>query len=233
MVKKELLMKNRILIVAAHPDDEVLGCGGTVARLVREGAQASTLIMGEGITSRDPARDRNMRKSELNHLKSCVIHANKELGIKNTFIHDLPDNRFDTVPFLDVVKIVESVVNIVNPSIIFTHFPDDLNIDHGITYNAVLTAARPLPGSCVKSIYAFYVPSSTEWKYPLSFSPNVFFDIEPTLNIKIRAMQRYRNELKKYPHPRSLSGIKVCAQFFGINSGMKYAEPFVCVRELK
>jgi LmbE family N-acetylglucosaminyl deacetylase len=226
-------MKNKILIVSAHPDDEVLGCGGTVARLVKEGYQAYTLILGEGITSRDEKRDRAKRETEIQKLKDQAKKANKIIGVEEVFMYDFPDNRFDTVPLLDIVKVIEKIKNDIKPDIIFTHYGKDLNIDHQITYKAVITATRPVVGEPVKEIYSFEVPSSTEWNFPLSFSPDVFFDISETMDIKIKALEEYKTELREYPHPRSLEGIKINAQSWGLKIGVKYAEVFKCIRIIK
>jgi len=220
--------KPSILIVAAHPDDEILGCAGSVAKLIKDGYEVFSLILGEGITSRD-AKDKN----DLNKLHEHARKASKSLGIKKLFIHSLPDNKFDTVPLLDIVKFVEKVKKEVKPVIIFTHYVNDLNIDHQITYKAVLTATRPITEETVKEIYSFEVLSSTEWNYPLSFSPDVFFDITETIDLKLKAMKEYKTELKSAPHPRSLAGIKLSAKIWGMKVGMKYAEAFKSVRILK
>ena len=230
---KKIKENKTILIVAAHPDDEVLGCGGTIARLIKEGFEVYTLILGEGITSRDDMRDRKRREEEITELKGEAKEANKILGVKEVFFYDFPDNRFDTVPFLDIVKVIEKVENSINPEIIFTHYEMDLNIDHQITYRAVITATRPLKEETVKEIYSFEIPSSTEWRYPLNFSPDVFFDISTTIDIKIKALEKYKTELKKYPHPRSLEGVKLIAKNWGIKVGLEYAEAFKVVRILK
>jgi len=226
-------MKNKILIVSAHPDDEVLGCGGTVARLVKEGYQAYTLILGEGITSRDENRDRAKRETEIQKLKSQAEKANKIIGVEEVFMYDFPDNRFDTVPLLDIVKVIEKIKNDIKPKIIFTHYEKDLNIDHQITYEALITATRPVVGEPVKEIYSFEIPSSTEWNFPLSFSPDVFFDISETMDVKLKALEEYKTELKNYPHPRSLEGIKINAESWGLKIGVKYAEVFKSVRIIK
>jgi len=230
---KKIKENKTILVIAAHPDDEVLGCGGTIARLIKEGFEVYTLILGEGITSRDDMRDRKRREEEITELKGEAKEANKILGVKEVFFYDFPDNRFDTVPFLDIVKVVEKVKNSINPEIIFTHYEMDLNVDHQITYRAVITATRPLKEESVKEIYSFEIPSSTEWRYPLNFSPDVFFDISTTIDIKIRALEKYKTELKKYPHPRSLEGVKLIAKNWGIKVGLEYAEAFKVVRILK
>lgn len=222
--------KNRVLVVVAHPDDEVLGCGGTVARLVKEGYEVYLLILGEGITSRDEKRDKSKRGKELKELREQIYSANRIIGTQEVFIHDFPDNRFDTVPLLDIVKVIEKIKNKLKPDIIFTHYWEDLNIDHSITCRAVLTATRPLLDETVKEIYSFEILSSTEWNCPLSFTPNVFFDISDTIGLKQKAMKKYKSELKKYPHPRSLEGIRLNAECRGMKVGLKYAEAFENVR---
>ncbi|MEQ8189541.1 MAG: PIG-L family deacetylase [Candidatus Eremiobacterota bacterium] len=226
------MKNNRILIVASHPDDEILGCGGTVARLIKDGYEAYTLILGEGITSRDRERDRQKRENELEELKKQIHQANEVIGIKEVFIYEFPDNRFDSIPLLEIIKVVELIKNDVKPEIIFTHYENDLNIDHQITYKATLTATRPLIGETVKEIYSFEILSSTEWNYPLSFSPDVFFNITDTLELKLNAMNKY-SELRDFPHPRSLEGIKINAKYWGMRVGNGYSEAFECVRIVK
>lgn len=223
----------RILVVAAHPDDEILGCGGTVARKVKNGCEAYTLILGQGIVSRYEKANSQKIRDQIEELKKCVYAANEIIGVKEVFTHDFPDNKFDTVPLLDIVKIIEQIKGKVKPSTIFTHYEKDLNIDHQITYKAVLTATRPLPNEVVKEIYSFEVLSSTEWSYPTTFAPDVFFDISDTIDIKIKAMSEYKSELKEFPHPRSLRAIELNAEVWGMRVGLKYAEAFKCVRWIK
>ncbi|MBN1793551.1 MAG: PIG-L family deacetylase [Candidatus Omnitrophica bacterium] len=225
-------MKHNILIVAAHPDDEILGCGGTVARLIKEGHAAYTLLLGEGVTSRDEERDPKKRGKEINSLRNQAQQANAALGVKEVFIHSFPDNRFDTVPLLDIVKVIEKTKEKVKPALVFTHYANDLNIDHRITCAAVLTATRPVLDETVKEIYSFEVPSSTEWNYPLSFSPNVYFDISQTIDVKLQAIKQYVSEIKEPPHPRSQEGVELNARMWGMKVGLGYAEAFTCVRRL-
>jgi LmbE family N-acetylglucosaminyl deacetylase len=220
----------KILIIGAHPDDEILGCGGTIARLVKEGNIAYSVILGEGITSRYNKREVQKSNNELNELNNQMYKANKIIGIKKVYKFEFPDNRFDTIPLLDIIKTIEKIKNDIRPDIIFTHYKDDLNIDHKITYEAVLTATRPMKNEPVKTIYSFEVPSSTEWKYPLNFSPNVFFDISKTIKEKLNALSVYQSEIKEYPHPRSLKAIKAYAQTWGIKVGFDFVEPFKLVR---
>lgn len=226
-------MNKRILIVAAHPDDEVLGCFGTVARLIQEGYEAYTLILGEGKTSRDEKRNVQHRYNELEALNEETQHANHTIGIKKIFTCNFPDNRFDSVDLLDIIKAILRVKEEVQPDIIFTHYEHDLNIDHQITYKAVLTATRPIKNESVKEIYSFEVLSSTEWNYPLSFNPDTYFDITSTLELKIKAMQSYTSELCTFPHPRSLEGIELHAKYHGMRVGLSYVEAFKTIRCIK
>jgi LmbE family N-acetylglucosaminyl deacetylase len=222
---------NNILVVAAHPDDEILGCGGTIARLVAEGNQVFTLILGEGVTSRggDPCEQRKA----LDCLREEAVKANAIIGVKDVFFFDFPDNKFDTVALLDIVKVVEKVKVQIAPDIIFTHYNNDLNIDHQFTYRAVITAARPINGETVKEIYSFNTFSSTEWGFPTSFSPDVFFDIKETIQLKIKALEEYKSELRKPPHPRSLESIKLFSQACGAKTGLDFAEAFKTVRVVR
>ncbi len=221
-------MPKKILIVAAHPDDEVLGCFGTVARLIKEGYEAYTLILGEGKTSRD-----DIDENELKTLKDEIKKANQIIGIKKVFTQNFPDNRFDSVDLLDIVKVIEKVKNEIKPDIIFTHYEKDLNIDHQITYKAVITATRPMKGESVKEIYSFEILSSTEWNYPLSFSPDTYFDISKTIDLKLKAMKEYKSELCSFPHPRSLEGIKINGKYWGMRVGTEMVEAFKCIRTIK
>jgi len=223
----------KVLVVAAHPDDEVLGCGGTITRLIKNNFEAYTLILGEGITSRDDVRNRKKREKEISVLKKQIKKANRIIGVKEIFTSDFPDNRFDDISLIDIIKAIEKIKDIIKPDIIFTHYENDLNIDHRLTYQAVLTASRPLKDETVKEIYSFEILSSTEWNYPLSFSPDVYFDITDTLEIKKKAMSEYQFELREFPHPRSLESIELSAKFWGIKIGLKYAEAFKCVRIVK
>ena len=223
----------KILVIAAHPDDEVLGCGGTIARLSQD-CDIYTLILGEGITSRDISDEE--KKEELNELKKQLNEANKILGAKKVFFEDFPDNRFDTVPLLDIIKSIEKVIQKIKPDGIFTHHCRDLNIDHQITHKAVLTAVRPIGDYSVKKILSFEVLSSTEWNYQNQnnvFIPNTYIDISETLNKKLEAMEWYKTEIRDYPHPRSLEGIKILAKKRGLEVGLKYAEAFNLIRSVE
>jgi LmbE family N-acetylglucosaminyl deacetylase len=224
-----------ILVVAAHPDDEVLGCGGTIARLAKEGHDVYIAILGEGITSRYERREQADRGMvEALHARSREVAD--LLGAKDLFVYDLPDNRFDTVPLLDVVKVIEGLVKRFQPQVIYTHHGGDLNIDHVVVHRAVLTATRPIQGQSVLDVYAFEVPSSTEWSFQQfmpSFRPNVFVDITHTLDIKVQAMSLYDTEVRLFPHPRSPEAIRAIARQWGTVVGCEAAEPFELIRSVR
>lgn len=224
-----------VLVVAAHPDDEVLGCGGTVARLAQEGHAVHIAIMAEGITSRHAQRDQADAK-QLSRLHQQAHAAAAEMGAKDVVLFKLPDNRLDTVPLLEVVKLVEGLVDKLAPKVIYTHHPSDLNVDHGLINRAVLTATRPVAGGSVHEIYAFEVPSSTEWSFHQlgpAFRPNVFVDIADTLEKKIDAMACYDSEIRNFPHPRSQDALRAIAMRWGSVAGCKAAEAFELVRSIR
>jgi len=225
----------KVLIVAAHPDDEVLGCGGTIARLTKEGHEVYCLLLGEGVTSRYTQRE-TVVENELKRLKLGAEQAAKILGIKKVFFRDFPDNRFDAVPLLTIVKAVEEVKEEIKPAIIYTHHQGDLNIDHQITFKAVLTACRPMKDETVREIYSFEVASSTGWSSPNAqnyFIPNVFTDIVETLDKKIKALKAYEGEIRKYPHPRSPEILRAIAMRWGSTVGCDAAEAFELIRAIR
>lgn len=221
-----------VLVVAAHPDDEVLGAGGTIAQLAADGEQVTIAILGEGITSRYSTRA-EADDDALLSLKDASRRAVERLGAADLRLYDLPDNRFDSVPLLDVVKIVEELVDSVNPATIYTHHPGDLNVDHGVVHRAVMTATRPAMGASVGSIYAFEVPSSTEWAFGQlepRFRPTVFVDVSATLEAKVEAMEAYESEARTFPHPRSPEALRALARVRGSSVGLEAAEAFEVVR---
>tara|TARA_Y100000589_G_scaffold38509_2_gene32260 strand:- start:1893 stop:2576 length:684 start_codon:yes stop_codon:yes gene_type:complete len=227
-------MGKRILVIVAHPDDEVLGAGASISNWCTEGHEIYTLILGEGITSRNNSRDLNRDQKELEELASAIHLANNELGVKEVFTEQLPDNRFDQLDLLDIVKLIEKIITLIKPELVLTHYEADLNIDHQITARAVLTATRPLPDFPVKSVWSFETLAATEWNYPLRFSPNLFLEVSDNdLERKIRAMRFYKNELREYPHPRSIQGIRILAQNWGMRNGVEYAEAFKVLREIR
>jgi LmbE family N-acetylglucosaminyl deacetylase len=230
--EEETIMNQRILVVASHPDDEVLGCGGTIARLAREGHAVHIAILGEGITSRY-ARRGQVDKKVLRKLHDRSHRVAKLLGAKDLFMGGLPDNRFDTVPLLDVVKIIEDLVQRIRPEVVYTQHGGDLNIDHVITFRATLTATRPMNGCLVKALYAYEVASSTEWafqQFSPVFHPDTFVDIGTTLECKVAAMQAYESESRAFPHPRSPEALRTQARRWGATAGLDAAEAFQSVR---
>lgn len=229
------MKSSAVLVVAAHPDDEVLGCGGTIARHAEAGDEVHVLILGEGVTSRDSRRDNQKRRKDIASLDRAVAAAAKTLGVAKVHRAYLPDNRFDSVDLLDVIKEVERVVEIVHPDRLYTHHAGDLNIDHRIVHQAAVTAARPMPGGSVSTVLAFEIPSSTEWQGANSdrpFLPQVYREVTRTLKKKLKALGAYRSEIRPYPHPRSLRSVEILARHRGTAAGMEAAEAFMLVREL-
>ena len=214
-----------ILIVAAHPDDEVLGCGGTIATHVANGDSVNILIIAEGATS----RTQNESTPRPSDIKGQARKAARTLGVSDLNFLDYPDNKLDTVPLLDVVKSIESEVSSKNPKVVYTHHGSDLNVDHRIVSQAVVTACRPQPWSSVSCVLAFEVLSSSEWGTPVTgpiFNPNYFKDISQCLDKKLEALKCYDSELREFPHPRSLRSVETLARLRGSNSGVEAAEAF-------
>ena len=227
----------RILVVAAHPDDELLGCGGGLYKLVNDyKCQIKVIILGEGITARDNARDVDGRKDELSEHRACIEAAQKSIGYQELGIYQFPDNRFDSVDLLDLIKVIENEKRTFSPDWIFTHHGGDLNIDHRKTFEAVLTATRPLPGEKVVGVLSFETFSATEWSFGLDtqgFRPNFFihFD-EKAMKAKQAAMAAYKFEIRDYPHPRSLKSLEYFARANGSKVGHEFAEGYVLVRNV-
>jgi len=221
-------MNESILIIAAHPDDEVLGCGGTIVRHIKDGDSVSVVFMADGVRSRN--HDNISINSRNKHaMKACSI-----MGVSSPIFLNFPDNKMDSIPLLDIVKSVENIINKVKPTIVYTHSSSDLNIDHRITYQAVMTACRPQSRMSVQKIYLFEVLSSTEWSLALhgSFTPNYFIDITKSIDIKIEALNSYLDEVRAYPHPRSIDAVKALAKIRGSSSGLMYAEAFKVERHI-
>lgn len=228
-------MGSTVLVVAAHPDDEILGCGGTIARHVQAGDTVNVLVLGEGVTSRNMVRDREQCAAEIAALQQAAQAAHHLLGVHAAQMLDLPDNRFDTVAFLDIVKAIEKVKGTWKPDVVYTHHQADLNIDHRLTLQAVLTAFRPLPGERCRRICSFEVLSSTEWGRAggqAAFSPAYFVDIAAFLEVKVAALKLYASEMRAFPHPRSETAVRVSAQRWGATAGVPAAEAFEVVRHL-
>ena len=203
----------KMLVIVAHPDDELLGLGATMNKLINEqNCKVRVIILGEGLTSRSENRDTKKWEKELLIHKKNIQSARKAIGYESVGIYDFPDNRFDTAAVLDIIKVVEKEKELFQPEIIFTHHGGDVNIDHQRTFEAVITACRPLQDEKAKTIITFETPSGTEWRSPTDprhFLPNLFFSVSQiNLDAKIKGMESYEFERRKYPHPRSPEALK-------------------------
>ena len=220
-----------ILVIAAHPDDEILGVGGTIAWHAERGDNVKIVIIAEGATSRFKGTS-----EEVQNLKNSAKAAAQILGATEPQFFELPDNRLDSADFLDVVQMIEARTLDYEPEIIYTHHGGDLNIDHSIVHRAVLTAFRPLPGSSLRRICGFETLSSTEWS-SLSigpqFNPNHFVDISQMLELKLKALESYDSEMRQFPHPRSYETVNHLAHLRGSQSGLDAAEAFEIILDIR
>ena len=219
----------RILVIAPHPDDEVLGCGGTIAKHASGGDEVYLCIVTKAYPpewSEDEVRER----------KEEVLRANKILGIKKTYFLDLPTVKLDTIPQKELNDVITEVVNEVQPEVVYIPHKGDVVRDHQLVFDAAMVAVRPKPGSVVKKALCYETLSETEWAAPFpenAFIPNVYVDISETLENKLRAMSEYKSELKNLPHPRSLKAISNLAKLRGSTIGVEAAEAFMLVREIR
>lgn len=222
-------MTRKVLVVAAHTDDEALGCAGTIAKHIAIGDQVHLLFMTDGVGSRQ------LHGNEVADRLSAGQQAAEIMRVSSFSSLNFPDNLMDTVPLLDVVREVEAKINELQPHVIYTHHIGDLNIDHQVTHKAVMTACRPQPEFCVKEIYAFEVPSSTEWQTPgiIPFIPSVFVDITDFITIKKQILNVYHEEMRLPPHTRSIENVIRLNYLRGAAVGMHCAEAFVSVRIIK
>lgn len=220
-----------VLVVAAHPDDETLGCGGTIARLAAEGATVRVAFLADGVSSR-PA-DSSVLRRDLESRRAAARAACRQLGATDPSFGDFPDNRMDSVNLLEVTKAIETLVDTFKPDTVLTHHAGDLNIDHRRTHEAVVTACRPRRDHPVRTLLCFEVPSSTEWQLAGSapaFSPNWFMDISASLPAKLAALEKYTAEMRAFPHPRSREAVTHLARWRGATVGAEAAEAFVVGR---
>jgi LmbE family N-acetylglucosaminyl deacetylase len=227
----------RILLIVAHPDDELLGCGGTMNRLITEfKSKIRVIILGEGITSRSDHRDAKKWAEELEIHRANIKNAQACIGFESVGIYNFADNRFDSVDLLDIIKVIEKEKNDFTPDIIFTHHGGDTNIDHRRTFEAVVTAIRPMENEKVAHLLCFETPSSTEWQafnYPNPFLPNYFVTLKKNhVEAKIKGMESYEFEKRKYPHPRSPQALEIQAKRWGVSIGSDYAEAFILIRSI-
>jgi len=233
----------KILVVAAHPDDEVLGMGGTIKKLSKEGNEIKTIFLSTGILARRPfenkASDNIYTKRflsqvniRLKNLRKDAKNAAKVLGVDQIEFMDFPDNEMDIVSNLQITKTIENEISNFKPSIVYMPTKYDVNVDHQAVFNATLTATRPQKNSKIKEVISFEIPSSTEWFFPLEYSPNIFVDISKEIKSKFLALKKYKNEIREFPHPRSIIALEAIARRWGSISGFQYAEAFSLIRKL-
>ena len=223
-------MSNTVLVVAAHTDDEALGCGGTIARHAACGDSVYAVFLADGVSSRPDSQ-----QDEIDKRNAAAENAHRILGIRQSFLLGFPDNRLDTIPLLDIVQALEDILQRTHPDIVYTHHAGDLNIDHQIAHRAVMTACRPVPGSSIREIYSFEVLSSTEWNTPghTPFIPNYFVDIGTTIDKKLESLDAYRMEMRASPHSRSLEHVNALARSRGHSVGTDFAEAFMTTRVIR
>ncbi|WP_102783243.1 PIG-L deacetylase family protein [Thalassospira sp. GB04J01] len=224
-----------VLVVVAHADDEVLGCGGTMAKHSAEGDEVFVVIVSDGVTARYSDLTDPLAQKELLAREEAARSAAGILGVKGIRFLRFPDNRCDSVAMLDIVKSIEAACQELKPQIIYTHHGNDLNIDHRIVSQSVLTACRPMRDQSVKAIYGVEVLSSTEWepdRIGLSFKPNRYVDVSNSMEAKLSAISAYGMEMGEFPHPRSVEIVKAKSMVRGSEAGVAAAEAFAVIREI-
>ena len=228
MENLSLLKNKKILIVAAHPDDEILGCGGTIIKY-KKFSEIEVMFMTDGVSSRGKDKLKALKRKE----ESLKLF--KFLKLKKPTFLNFPDNKMDSIPMLKIVKQIEKKIKNFKPNVIITHFSHCLNIDHKKTFEAVMTASRPIKNTNIKTILSFEILSSTEWSqnFKDNFNPNFFIDISNLITKKINALKFYKSEIKKFPHSRSFKGVESLAKLRGISCGCKNAEAFYLVRHIE
>ena len=224
----------KILVVVAHPDDEILGCGATVAKHIQKGDEVEFLIIGDGITARYSEKELD-NPEVIKQVKSIWKGANdaaRVIGVNKVQIEGLHCGRFDTYPLIDIIKIIEKKISIFQPERIYTHSPLDANNDHQIVFKSLQIATRPIVNKnyYVKEIFLMEVLSSTEWNFAESFRPDYYVDVESTIDLKTKSMKTYSSEGGDFPHPRSNESIIALSMKRGSEVGLKNAEAFKILR---
>lgn len=228
-------MMKRILIVAAHPDDDILGCGGMMAKSAKEGLDIKVVFIAEGTSCRyDPSQINSSKViKEIEIRSNYAREALSILGISDIEFFNMPCGRLDTTPLIDIGKVIEKKIKEFKPDTIFTHSDKDTNNDHRIVFQAALQATRPSALNDVQRLYCFEILSSSEWKFIDAFKPNYFVALDKQyVELKIRALEVYESETKEFPFPRSREGLMVQAKSRGMQVGKKYAEAYYLVREI-
>jgi LmbE family N-acetylglucosaminyl deacetylase len=224
-------MSSNILVVAAHPDDEVLGCGGIIAKHVKLGDKVNVLFLTDGVSARDGTDENNANERAERKESACM--ALEILGVSDVVFETFPDNQLDSIPLLKVVKVIECMAKRTCPNVVYSHSSADLNVDHVIAAKAVRTAFRPTKDSTVNKLLSFEVMSSTEWAFDLNgvFKPNVYIDVSQFWDKKIAALECYMAEMRSSPHARSFRSIEAHGARNGETVGFEYAEVLELVWE--
>lgn len=228
-------LNERTLVIAAHPDDEVLGCGATMARTVAQGGKVQSVFLADGESSRFPLVERESKQVliKVDSRKAAANEAAMVLGSLTPKFYNFPDNQLDTVSLLTLAKVIEAEIELFRPTRVITHHSTDLNIDHQMVHEAVLVATRPVNNSPVTEILFFELPSSTEWRPPTSgahFAPNLFVEVTDFVEKKFQALGAYEVEMRTFPHPRSREALEALMKWRGASSGLHAAESFVIGR---
>jgi LmbE family N-acetylglucosaminyl deacetylase len=217
------------LVIGAHPDDEVLGVGGTIAKLAAKGEEVYVLIVTDGSSTQYP-NDPIRRSQKNRELEACC----KVLGVTDFAHENLPDMQLDTVPHTRLNDLLGNYLEKWRPENVYTHFPD-VNRDHVRIFESTLVIARPTPGSRIRRLFAYPTPSATEWDVPVLKRPfvgNYYVNIESQIDRKIDALKCYETELRSYPHPRSPEAVRTIAAACGLKVGTTMAEEFMLLREV-
>ena len=225
----DFLKNKKILVIGAHSDDEVLGVGGTILNAISQGSQVDVLIVTDSASAQ--YREKHKLKNRDSNLQQCC----KLLNVDNVFQWNLPDMRLDTLSHLDINNKLFSFIDDAKYDTVFIHHPHDINKDHQILFDSLMVVCRPMPKNNVKTILTYYTASSTEWGAYESnrmFCPNIFIDIEKFIDLKLTALSKYTDEVREFPHPRSLENVENVAKYFGSQVGLKFAEPFCLIRSI-
>ena len=222
----------KFLIVVAHPDDDILGCGGTLRKLSRLKKNIRVIFIAEGSSCRFKNYKKFKKKinETINQREKYAKKALLDLGLNNSCFYNLVCGKLNKYPIIEIAKIIEDEITKFKPEVLITHSNYDVNLDHRTVYQACLQSTRPTKQNKIKALLSFEVLSSTEWKYNKIFEPNLFINIEKEIKFKIKAMKRYKTEMNNFPHPRSVTGINTLAKYRGIQSQNRFAEAFKIIR---
>ena len=227
--------KKRVLIIAAHPDDDILGCGGFISRYSKE-IDFRVIFIAEGSSCRYPYKDIGTKtvKEIISQRNSCGVNALGVLGVTDFKFYDLPCGRLDQVPIIEINKIIESEMIEFKPDSILTHNDKDANNDHQIVFKSTMMATRPGAKYMVNNLYSYEVLSSSEWKFTEAFKPNLYYSIsEQDINNKWKALREYETEINEFPYPRSKDGLITLAKYRGMQSNNNFAEAFRIIRMIR